>query len=111
MLAPCIDPHWVGVSVLTSPQGRVGSMKATKKAIASVLAALLFSHIALAESWLTLDPSQYPDEVRQLLDQSRSYCKEAGAEVVDYPQAGVTIVDLNRDGSKDIILEAWRACA
>ncbi len=85
-------------------------MKATR-AIASVLAALLFPHIALAESWLTLDPSQYPDEVGQLLDQSRSDCKEAGAEVVDYPQAGVTIVDLNRDGSKDIILEAWRTCA
>ena len=85
-------------------------MKATK-AIASVLVALLFPHIALAESWLTLDPTQYPDEVRQSLDQSRSGCKEAGAEVVEYAQAGVTIVDLNRDGSKDIILEPWRACS
>jgi hypothetical protein len=30
---------------------------------------------------------------------------------VDDPQAGVTIIDLDRDGSKDILVEGWRACS
>jgi hypothetical protein len=71
----------------------------------------MFPHVVLAESELTLEPFQYPAEVRKLLAQERSGCKEAGQEVVEYPQAGVTIVGLNRDGSKDIMLEAWLACA
>ena len=45
------------------------------------------------------------------LDDVRSACKGEEHEVVDDPQAGVTIIDLDRDGSKDILLEAWRACS
>src|SRR5262245_8826979 len=88
-------------------------MKATKavRGVLAGLTVLLLPHVALAVTWLELEPSQYPTEVRKLLAEVREACKEAGNEIVDYPQAGVTIVDLNRDGSKDIILEAWRACS
>jgi len=59
---------------------------------------------------VAMEPSEYPAQVRQLLDQVRSGCKEEGNQPTEYPEAGVTIVDLDQDGSKDIILEAWRAC-
>jgi hypothetical protein len=85
-------------------------MKA-QKAISLVLATLLLPHVAMAESWLSLEPSDYPAEVRQVLDQVRSACEEQGSEVAEDSQAGVTIIDLARDGSKDILLEAWRACS
>jgi hypothetical protein len=49
--------------------------------------------------------------VKKVLDDVRSECKEAGNEVVDDPQAGVTIIDLDHDGSKDILVEGWRACS
>lgn len=72
---------------------------------------LMWPVAAVAESWLTLEPADYPQEVRMILDQVRSECKAEGHETVDAPGIGVTIVDLNRDGSKDIILEAWRVCS
>ena len=85
-------------------------MKATKT-LGIALAALLLPHLAIAETWLTLEASEYPPEVKKGLDDVRSACKGEEHEVVDDPQAGVTIIDLDRDGSKDILLEAWRACS
>ena len=79
-------------------------MKATKT-LGIALAALLLPHLAIAETWLTLEASEYPPEVKKVLYDVRSECKEAGNEVVDDPQAGVTIIDLDRDGSKDILVE------
>ena len=40
----------------------------------------------------------------------RNGCREAGQLPSEDPQAGVTIIDLDRDGSKDILLDAWHAC-
>jgi hypothetical protein len=71
---------------------------------------LLLPHVAVAESWQTLDASDYPAEVRTILDEVRGGCREAGQQVSEDPQAGVTIIDLDRDGSKDILLDAWHAC-
>jgi hypothetical protein len=85
------------------------TMKAIKT-LAIALAAMLLPHLALAESWQTLDAADFPPDVKKGLDEVRSACKEEGHEVIDDPQAGVTIVDLDRDGSKDIILAAWHAC-
>lgn len=85
------------------------TMKATKT-LSIALATLLLPHLAIAETWQTLEASEYPPEVKKVLDGVRSECKEAGNEVVDDPQAGVTIIDLDRDGSKDILVEGWRAC-
>jgi hypothetical protein len=79
--------------------------------IAAALAVLALPGAALAESWLTLDPADYPPEVRSVLDQVRGACKEEGGEPVGDPQAGVTIIDLDRDGSKDILVDGWRACS
>jgi hypothetical protein len=45
--------------------------------------------------------------VRELLDQVRNGCKEEGNQPMEYPEAGATIVDLDQDGSKHVILEAW----
>ncbi len=81
------------------------------KTIGVALAALLLPHAAAAESWQTLEASDYPAAVRSTLDGVRAACKEAGQQVPEYPQAGVTIIDLDRDGSKDILLDAWRACS
>jgi hypothetical protein len=86
------------------------TMKATKT-LGVALAVLLLPHIAVAETWLTLEASEYPPEVKKALDDVRSACKGEEHEVVDDPQAGVTIIDLDRDGSKDILLEAWRTCS
>ena len=52
----------------------------------------------------------YPKEVRDTLEEVRKNCLEQGKEVALEQDAGVTIVDLNRDGSQDILLDAWRAC-
>jgi len=81
------------------------------KTLGVALAVLLLPHIAVAETWLTLEASEYPPEVKKALDDVRSACKGEEHEVVDDPQAGVTIIDLDRDGSKDILLEAWRTCS
>jgi hypothetical protein len=71
---------------------------------------LLLPYAAFAFSGVELDPSAYPREVREVLDKVRSECKEEGNTPTEYPAAGVTVVDLDQDGSKDIILDAWRAC-
>jgi hypothetical protein len=84
-------------------------MKATKT-IAVTLAALLLPHIAVAETQQTLDASDYPAEVKKLLDDARSACRENSGQVSEDPQAGVTIIDLDRDGSKDILLDGWHTC-
>jgi hypothetical protein len=79
--------------------------------IAVVLVCCLsFAAQGRAESFLSLDQSEYPAAVKDALQQVRSACKEDGHQPLDYPQIGVTIIDLNRDGSKDILLEAWQAC-
>jgi hypothetical protein len=63
-----------------------------------------------AASFLSLDKSEYPAAVNDALQQVRSACKESGHQPLDYPGIGVTIIDLNRDGSKDIVLRASQAC-
>ena len=75
------------------------------------LAALLSPRIAFAETLQTLKASEYPPEVKSVLDLVRSECKEEGGEPVEDPQAGVTIIDLDRDGSKDILVDGWHACS
>jgi hypothetical protein len=57
-----------------------------------------------------LDPSEFPPAVKEALQQVRSGCREDGHRPLDQPQVGVTIIDLNRDGSKDVLLQAWQAC-
>jgi hypothetical protein len=80
------------------------------KVIAFFLVALLVPKFAAAESWLTLDASEYPPQVKDILNGVRHQCQEDGQSASEDPQAGVMIVDLNHDGSKDIVLDAWRAC-
>ncbi|MFA5899188.1 MAG: hypothetical protein WC829_08750 [Hyphomicrobium sp.] len=77
---------------------------------ALVLSCLALTASARAESFLTLDPSEYPAAVNTALQQVRSGCRDEGHQPLDYPQAGVTVLDLNGDGSKDIFLQAWQAC-
>jgi hypothetical protein len=84
-------------------------VKATKM-IGVTLAVLLLPCAAVAETWQTLDASNYPAEMRKILDEVRVGCKEAGQQVSEDSQAGVTIIDLDRDGSRDILLDAWRVC-
>jgi hypothetical protein len=57
-----------------------------------------------------LDPSQYPSEIKTIQNEVRSACREAGLQASEDPQAGVTIIDLDRDGSTDVLFEAWRSC-
>ncbi len=45
-----------------------------------------------------------------MLSRRRNACKEEGHQPLDYPHVGITVLDLNRDGSKDILLQAWQAC-
>jgi hypothetical protein len=97
-------------SLVLRGETEMTTMKATKT-LGIALAALLLPHVAVAETWLTLEASEYPAEVKKGLDDVRSACKGEEHEVVDDPQAGVTIIDLDRDDSKDILLEAWRACS
>ena len=80
------------------------------KLIALVLCCLTLATPARTESFLSLDPSEFPTAVNAALQQVRSVCKEYGHQPLDDPQAGITIIDLNGDGSKDIFLQAWQAC-
>jgi hypothetical protein len=80
------------------------------RVIALALCYLTLAAPAWAESFLSLDPSEFPAAVNEALQQVRSGCKEDGHQPVAEPQVGITIIDLNRDGSKDILLQAWQAC-
>jgi hypothetical protein len=80
------------------------------KAIGVALVALLIPHVAIAAGLQGLEPSEYPAEVATALADVRNGCREAGQLPSEDPQAGVTIIDLDRDGSKDILLDAWHAC-
>jgi hypothetical protein len=80
------------------------------KLIAALICSLAFAVPARAASFLSLDESEYPPAVTQALQEVRAACKESGHQPLNYPQIGVTVLDLNRDGSKDILLQAWQAC-
>lgn len=80
------------------------------KWVVAVLCLLVWGP-AEAETLLKLEATAFPPEVKAILQQVRSECRQEGQKAVDDPQAGVTIVDLDRNGSKDIVLEAWRACS
>ena len=60
-------------------------MKATKT-IGVTLAALLLPHIAVAETQQTLDASDYPAEVKNLLDEARGACRENNGQVSKDPR-------------------------
>jgi hypothetical protein len=55
------------------------------KTIGVTLAALLLPHIAVAETQQTLDASDYPAEVKNVLDEARSTCRESSGQVSDDP--------------------------
>jgi hypothetical protein len=80
------------------------------KMIAAVLVFMALTALARAESFLTLEPADYPAVVTNALQQVRGGCREDGHQPLDTPHVGVTIIDLNNDGSKDILLKAWEAC-
>ena len=75
-----------------------------------LLAVISLPLAAATESSQSLDAANFPDEVRTVLDEVREACKEARLTPSTDPQAGVTIIDLDRDGSKDIFLNASKAC-
>jgi hypothetical protein len=78
--------------------------------VALVLACLSLTARAQAESFLSLDPAEFPTAVKNALQQVRDACREAEHQSFDDPQVGITILDLNGDGSKDILLQASSAC-
>lgn len=80
------------------------------RVLALALCGLLIAAQCQAESFLTMEPSEFPPEVKEALQQVRDACREDGHQPLDMPGVGVSIIDLNRDGSKDIFLQAWQAC-
>lgn len=80
------------------------------KVITLVLCCLTLATPARTESFLSMDSSEFPAAVNGALQEVRNVCKENGHQPLDDPQAGITIIDLNGDGSKDIFLQAWQAC-
>ena len=82
----------------------------TARLIALVLFSLVLASQVRAESFLSMDPSAFPAAVKDLLQDVRHRCREAGHRPLDVPGLGITILDLNGDGSRDILLQAWQVC-
>jgi hypothetical protein len=54
---------------------------------------------------------QLPQEARTMVTQIRASCKELGHEIPDELDAGILFIDLNGDGSRDIVFDSAKVCS
>jgi len=78
--------------------------------LAAIQISLTLIHFAAAEN-PSLRHEQLPDDLRKYVDDIRQHCKEndEGSQPKD-PMQGIAVIDLDGDGSKDLMVDAERLC-